>query len=54
MKARYPTAVSLTDLWKVLAYVWHALPSENFHKFVETMSRHMAVIIKAKGAANLS
>lgn len=51
LKEAHTTIASLNDLWEYLGNVWHALPPKYFHRLSESMSRHVAAILKPRGAA---
>ncbi|GBN46481.1 Transposable element Tcb2 transposase [Araneus ventricosus] len=49
VKAHHTTPATRTELWTALADVWQAIPVQRFHKLGESMPRHVAVVIKARG-----
>lgn len=50
-QAHHPTPAYLIDLWKFLANVWHAIFPKHFRRHAESMSCHMAFVIKTAGLA---
>ncbi|GFX94209.1 uncharacterized protein TNCV_4292541 [Trichonephila clavipes] len=39
---------NINELWRALTNIWPVIPVERFQKLVESMSRRVAVIIKAR------
>ncbi|GFV27723.1 transposable element Tcb2 transposase [Trichonephila clavipes] len=48
VKGNHTAPTYLTELWTALANIWQVIPIEHFKKLVESMPRHMAVVIKAR------
>ncbi|GBN83294.1 hypothetical protein AVEN_47246-1 [Araneus ventricosus] len=49
VKAHHTTPATLTELWTSPADILQAIPVERFRKFVESMPRRVAAVIKARG-----
>ncbi|GFW69578.1 glutamate--cysteine ligase regulatory subunit [Trichonephila clavipes] len=49
VKGCYTTPTTLTELWTALASIWQVMPMEHFMKLVESMLRHVAAVIMARG-----
>ncbi|GFT16641.1 transposable element Tcb2 transposase [Trichonephila clavipes] len=52
VKGHHTAPTNLTELWKALANIWQVIPIEGFQKLVESMPRHVAAVIKARGGPN--
>ncbi|GFT60081.1 uncharacterized protein TNCV_2687531 [Trichonephila clavipes] len=49
VKGHHAAPTKLTELWTALANIWRVIPVERFQKLVESMSRRVAAVIKARG-----
>ncbi|GFT96954.1 transposable element Tcb2 transposase [Trichonephila clavipes] len=48
-KDHYTAPTNLTELRTALANIWQVIPVERFQKLVESMFRHVAAVINARG-----
>ncbi|GFW92639.1 transposable element Tcb1 transposase [Trichonephila clavipes] len=49
VKDHHTAPMNLTELWTAFANIWQVIPVERFQKFVESMSRRVAAVIKTRG-----
>ncbi|GFV85259.1 transposable element Tcb2 transposase [Trichonephila clavipes] len=49
MKGHHTALMNLTELWIALANIWQVIPMERFQKLVESMSRRVTAVMKARG-----
>ncbi|GFS59338.1 transposable element Tcb2 transposase [Trichonephila clavipes] len=48
VKGHHIASTNLTELWTALANIWQVIPLERFQKYVESMIRLVAAIMKAR------
>ncbi|GFW67982.1 transposable element Tc1 transposase [Trichonephila clavipes] len=52
VKGPHTAPTSLTELWIALVNIWQVFSEERFQKLVESMSRHVEVVLRARGRPN--
>ncbi|GFU99054.1 DDE_3 domain-containing protein [Trichonephila clavipes] len=48
VKGHQQPSTNVTELWTALAIIWQVIPVERFQKLVESISHHVATVIKAR------
>ncbi|GFT93128.1 transposable element Tcb2 transposase [Trichonephila clavipes] len=49
VKGHHTPPTNFAEFWTALANIWQVIPMERFQKLVESMPRHVAAVIKARG-----